>query len=463
MNKNTIGILFVVCFVHFVLGFDINIVSISLYPISQYFNISPDIASRIMWMYFLILTCFLQIFGKLADIKGFKFLYISGILIFSTFSLLCGISVDFTSLTIFRTFQAIGAAILFGLTPALISEHFANDIKGKIFGVNYSFVAIGGVAGRFLSGILVEEFSWRFIFLINLPVCLIALLIGILAIPNEKQKTKDKKIDEKFDLLGSIFLFLTLFGLLYFLNIINKSELHSFKVIIPFFLFLVFLPVFIYRELKISFPLLNLRLLKNLNLTKQLSLFFLIYIFTNGMIFISPFFLQKIFTYSAKTTGFLLTITSTAQIFSGYLSGYLVDKTSSKYIIFYGLGLTFISMILFSTLGVDSEIYLIIFLLGLYGISVGLTIPANTKAVMEYAPEFAKGSVSAFMITIIRIGSAFGICLYGILYSLLLNGESGTSGTNIIGYKYIFLFGALVSLLGTIISLTINNNKKKNN
>lgn len=457
MNRKTFGLLVVICLVHFLLGFDINIVSISLPSISKYFNIQPDEATRIVWLYFLILTCFLQIFGKLADIKGFKTLYITGIATFSIFSLLCGISNGFHELTIFRVFQSVGSAILFSLTPALISLYFQDEIKGKIFGINYSFVALGGVVGRFFSGILIEEFSWRAIFIVNLPIALIALIIGIFAIPQIKKGLQVKK----FDIQGSAILFLSLFGLLYLLNIINKTDLFIDKII-TLLLFLLFLPIFIYWELKISFPLLNLRLLKNKNLTKHLIIFLLIYIFTNGMIFLTPFFLQNIFGFSIILTGFLMTITSIGQVFSGYLSGFLADLVKSKYIIFSGLILTLISLILFSKLlnGINNISFIII-LLAIYGISVGLSIPANTKSVMGYAPEYEKGSVSGFMITVIRIGSALGITLYATLFSMLV-GEQIHSLPFADGYKYIFLFGALLSLIGAIFSLTLKNNTDKN-
>ncbi len=458
MIKKKFGILAVVCLVHFFLGFDINITSISLSSISQYFNIPPEITSRIVWLYFLIVTCFLQIFGRIGDIKGYKNIYILGISIFSISSILCGLSQSFFELTLFRVLQAIGGAILFGLTPAIISKYFKDEITGKIFGINYSFVALGGVIGRFTSGLLIENFSWKAIFLVNIPIFITTFILGIFFIPREEVKNQGEK---KFDLLGSFLIFSGLFGLLYFLNIVNTTDLHSYKIIFSLLLFLIFFPLFIYRELKISFPLLNLRLLRNFTLSKHLLIFLIIYIYTNGIIFISPFYLQNIFNYSVITVGFLMTITSIAQVFSGYISGHLADKINSRYILFSGMTLTFITFISFSLLNSNSNINTIIIVLGLYGISVGLSIPVNTKEVMRFAPQFSKGSVSGFMITIIRTGSALGICLFGILYSVFIESNFRNSEGNTNNYNYIFLAAAIISLVGVVITLTLKSNRKK--
>ncbi|MCX7833044.1 MAG: MFS transporter [Ignavibacteria bacterium] len=457
MNKKNFGLLIVVCIVHFILGFDINIVSISLPSISKYFNLTPVITSRIVWLYFITLTPLLLIFGKLGDIRGFKNLYLIGIIIFSVSSLMCGLSYNFLQLTLFRALQAIGSAILFGLTPAIISLYFYDGIKGKIFGINYSFVAFGGVVGRFLSGILIEKFSWHAIFLVNLPICILAFVLAIFTLPNGKLSLSERK----FDLIGAMLLFSSLLGLLYFLNIFYRIELYSYKVIISIISFLVLFPLFIYRELKIKYPLLDLRILRNYNLTKHLTIFLLVYIITNGMIFITPLFLQNVFSYSEVLTGFLLTITSIAQVFAGYVSGYFSDKIYSKYILLSGLLLSFISFILFSLSNIGSNASFIILVLALYGVSVGLSVPVNTKSVMEYAQEFQKGSVSGFMITIIRIGSALGIAIFALLYSIFIEGQLQYQDINFSGYKYIFWIGAFISFIGLVITSSLKKSLDK--
>jgi len=91
-----------VCLIHFLLGLDINIVSVSLPYISAHFQVSMAVVSRIVWIYFLILTCLLLAFGKIGDIKGFRKIYIAGILLFLTGSLLCGVSQSFSMLVFFR-------------------------------------------------------------------------------------------------------------------------------------------------------------------------------------------------------------------------------------------------------------------------------------------------------------------------------------------------------------------------
>ena len=125
-----------VCLVHFILGLDINIVSVSLPAISSHFNVNASEASRIVWIYFLVLTGFLPGFGRLGDLIGFKKLFLAGIFIFLISSIFNSIAPSLNLLILSRAFQALGTAVLFALTPAIISSYMDENIKGRAFGIN---------------------------------------------------------------------------------------------------------------------------------------------------------------------------------------------------------------------------------------------------------------------------------------------------------------------------------------
>ncbi|MCX6163458.1 MAG: MFS transporter, partial [Ignavibacteriae bacterium] len=186
--------------VHLLLGLDINIVSVSLPTIAEHFGVNAGVASRVVWIYFLILTCFLLGFGKLGDLKGFRKLYLIGISVFTLGSLLSALSFNFNTLVIFRVIQALGGAVLFALTPALIVAYLPLEIRGKVFGINYAFTALGGIIGRGLSGYLIESFGWNSIFMINIPIGILAVIIGLMFIPKAQLLNQSSK----YDLKGSI-------------------------------------------------------------------------------------------------------------------------------------------------------------------------------------------------------------------------------------------------------------------
>jgi EmrB/QacA subfamily drug resistance transporter len=464
------GLIVSLSLVHLLLGLDINIVSVSLPSIAEHFNVNPGIVTRIVWIYFLILTCFLMGFGRLGDLKGFKKIYLVGISTFILGSFLCGISFDFNFLVAFRVIQSIGGAILFALTPAIISTYIPANIRGKVFGINYSFVAFGGIIGRGLSGYLVDFFGWNSIFFINIPIGIIAIILCLLYIP----KIVSVNSLKKFDLTGSILIFISLFSLLYIINTGNDSGWFSPLIIISSSISLLFITFFLIHESKLNkhghlksdsiktTPILNFKVLKNKELSLPIISFLLIYIITNGMIYIFPFFLLWIKNFTKKEAGLLMAIPSVLQMFSGYSSGDLSDKKSIKIISITGIFLIIFTYFLYIMLNQDSGMLFIIITLIFYGIAIGSFIPANTNYIMSIAPAEEKGSISSFMTTVIRLGSALGITIFGAIFTSFIPQKNPIqSGIPVemilIGFKYTFFFGAFISIITFLITLFRKN------
>lgn len=458
-KKTAYPVIITLCVVHFILGLDINIVNISLPSLASQFNVNAGKVTMIVWVYFLVLTGFLMTFGKLGDLKGYKKIYTAGIIIFTAGSFLCGLANDFSMLIIFRVIQATGGAVLFALTPAIISSYVPASYSGKAFGINYMFTALGGVVGRGLSGYIIQMFGWNSIFFLNVPAGLIALILVIYFIPS-KQITSTEK---KFDIAGSALIFISLFSLLYALNIAPEQGWTSGIIISCFSVSVIFLVLFIFRESKINYALFDLSLLKNRQLILSIFAFMLVYIITNGIIFIFPFYLQWSRNISKEETGLIMLIPSVMQIISGYLSGHFSDKRGSRDVCIAGIIITVISFGFFLFLDSNSPMPLIIASVVLYGFSIGLFIPSNTNRVMLFAGDGKKGSVSSLMITVIRAGSAFGVSFFGVIFSAFVpqkNPVQEQVPVNIIntGFKYAFLFGLIVALTGLIVSLLIKNN-----
>jgi EmrB/QacA subfamily drug resistance transporter len=446
--------------VHLLLGLDINIVSVSLPTVAEHFGVNAGVVSRVVWIYFLILTCFLLGFGKLGDLKGFKKIYILGISVFTFGSLLSAFAFDFNLLVIFRVIQALGGAVLFALTPALIVAYLPVEIRGKVFGINYAFTALGGIIGRGLSGYLIDSFGWNSIFLINIPIGIIAVLIGIKYIP----KLQIFKKDAKYDLYGSVFIFAALLTMLFVINAGQEYGWTSLIIIscivISVFSFIAF---YIYEK-KINrgegnaiSPLLNFSVIKQKYISFPIITFALIYIITNGMIYLFPFYLQWIRNLPKKEIGLLMAIPSLLQMVSGYLSGSLSDKRSIKIICSTGIVLTIISYFTFIFLDVSSNYYYVVFSIILYGIAIGVFIPANTNRIMSFAPPDQKGSISSLMTTVIRLGSAFGVTAFASIFTFFVPQKNPVQA----GVSIDSILTGLICILALIINLFINDRLNK--
>lgn len=440
-------LIFILSIIHFLLGFDINIVSISLPSIATYFNTTPNDISSIVWVYFLIITCFLLFFGKFGDEFGFKKLYLSGITLFTLGSLLCAFSPSIIILVSARVVQAIGAAVLFALTPAIISAYIPENIRGRAYGINYSFVAIGGVIGRAGSGYLIGNFGWQSIFIINILVGIFAIYTAYKLIPNKKPEKNNKP----FDYIGTVLIFIALLSLLFAINKVNEFGISSLYILVSLAAAIIFGILFLYRQKVFSNPLFHFSILKNKNLSIHFILFFLIYIITNGTIFLFPFYLLSLKVFSVKDIGLMMTVPSLMQMFSGYLSGILSDKIKPKIILIIGFILILISYVGYTFLNYDSSINFILITMAVYGFGIGFSIPVNTKSVMSYSSEDNKGSVSSFMTTIIRTGSAFGVCLFAAINNYF---TPVVNDANImVAFRNTFIFGAAVAVTGFIILL----------
>jgi EmrB/QacA subfamily drug resistance transporter len=450
-----------VCLIHFLLGLDINIVSVSLPYISAHFQVSMAVVSRIVWIYFLILTCLLLAFGKIGDIKGFRKIYISGILLFLTGSFLCGVSQSFSMLVFFRIIQAFGSAVLFALTPAVIASEIPAELRGRVYGINYSFTSLGGIIGRAASGFIVENFGWNSVFLISIPLGLITIYFSYKYI---------KEINfsgHRFDYYGTILIFAGLFSLLFALNTGEEKGWTSPFITGLFLISVILIGFFIFRQKKAEHPLLDFRILKDKKISMSVLTFVFVYIITNGMIYLSPFYLTWIKNYPKEQTGLLMAVPSVMQFFSGYLSGYLSDKSKGFNVCSAGIILITVTTGLCILLSPESELLMIILIFSLYGFSIGFFIPSNTANIMKGAPINDKGSVSSLMTTSVRLGSTFGVVLFGLVFMSFVPEknplQAGISPDVIItGFRAAFLFGSFAGLMG-IITVYMSSEKKIEN
>jgi len=461
MMKKYFALIINLCLIHFLLGLDINIVSVSLPSIALHFNVEVGIVSRVVWVYFLVLTCFLLAFGKLGDIKGFKKIYIAGIFIFLSGSLLCYFTNDFNLLVIFRVYQAFGSAVLFALTPAIIAAGIPEEMRGRVYGINYSFTALGGIIGRAASGFLIEGLGWNSIFLINIPIGVIALIITYKYLGN--YHNADAKT--KFDIAGTILIFLGLFLLLYGINTGDYFGWTSLTTVSLFIVSAALIASFIMRQYKISFPLLNLNILKDKNISFSVLSFVFVYIITNGMICITPFLLLWIKGLPKQEMGLLMAVPSLFQFFSGYLSGYLSDKINSRIVRITGIVSIAVSLLMYLLISPETDILIIILILSFYGFAIGFFIPSNTNKIMTSAPPEQKGIISSFMTTSIRLGSALGVVMFGAVFSYFVpvkNPVQNGVETAVLlsGFHAAFIFAFIAALIG--LYFVLKSNKRIN-
>lgn len=221
---------------------DSGMVNVALPTIMRFFDLSLERAELVVTLYLLTITITLVFWGKLADRLGRGNIYLSGMAIFSIGAVACYLASGFGWLLLSRFIQALGASMMMSSGPAIIKTVFPADHLGRSLGLVGIATACGLLTGPFVSGLLLSSFSWRMIFLIHLPITVVAVILGgLFLIGQLNQKNNNKP--QPFDWKGSccwvamVVLALTVFHSFDgFLSLMNTSALLGFSAL--FYLFL---------------------------------------------------------------------------------------------------------------------------------------------------------------------------------------------------------------------------------
>jgi len=350
---------------------DGSIVNVALPTLVR--ELDTDFAT-VQWVvlaYLLTLTVLLLSIGRLADMVGKKQIYTYGLALFALGSLLCGLSPNVYFLILFRVFQAVGATMIMALGMAIVTESFPPNERGKALGISGTMVSIGIAIGPTLGGIILDLFSWNWIFFVNLPVGIIGIMMVTRYVPNLKPKGK-----QRFDFLGAGTLFFSLLSFLFALTMGQNEGFLDFRTIALFCSWIVFLALFIGIEKKAKQPMLQLDMFRNPLFSINLITGFFTFVAFSGTIILLPFFLENIMGYEIRQVGLLLAMIPASM---GIIAGSLSDRFGTRRITLIGLGIILFGYLAFTSISIEVTFLSLVFFfccrLGLeWGFSCLLTI-----------------------------------------------------------------------------------------
>lgn len=199
----------------FMSSLDGTIVNIALPTISETFGISSTTVSWVATAYMLVMAGCILVFGKISDVIGLRSVFLSGFAVFSAGSFFCGMLPDlfhsFPLLVGSRVFQAIGGAMITAIAPAMVSVYVPGERRGAAMGTVMTLAALGTALGPSVGGVLTQYLSWNWIFFINVPIGIIAVLLGARVIPPADKLAGTKR----FDVWGAILVFCGLAALIF--------------------------------------------------------------------------------------------------------------------------------------------------------------------------------------------------------------------------------------------------------
>ncbi|MCL5237344.1 MAG: MFS transporter [Nitrospirae bacterium] len=394
---------------------DVSIVNVAMPTLKNTFNVSMAVIEWIAMAYMLTLTIFLPLFGRLSDMYGRSKLYNIGFVVFSVGSLLCGMSPTAGFMIVSRVIQAIGAGLLQANSVAIITHAFPANERGKAIGIQGAIQAISMSVGPFVGGILIATVGWRAIFYINIPIGILGTLAALFILP-PNQKVKEK---EKVDYLGAAFFASGLAFLVLAFNEGVKLGWASHTIIMYFLSSTVLLSLFIITELRVEHPLIDLKLFKNAtfligNLTGMLSYYVLF-----AIMFLMPFYLEKVLGYSVALTGSLLTPIPLAMAVVAPFSGHISDKYGSRIMTTSGMLISALACFSLLFMGVSAQLPLLVAVLILLGVGMGLFTPPNNSAIMGSAPRDKLGVAGGVLNMMRSLGLIFGVDISGVIFTTL--------------------------------------------
>ncbi|WP_077831870.1 MFS transporter, partial [Clostridium beijerinckii] len=345
-------------------------------------NVTTSSIQLVATSYLIVIAGTVLIFGRLGDMFGKSKMFIFGLGLFTLGSLLCGITSSFPILILARVVQSIGAAGTMANNQGIITETFPPSERGKALGFLGTSIALGSLIGPGLGGLIVGAASWEYIFLINVPIGVIALFCAIKLLPKENKAAKGK-----LDILGAVlfvFAIVPLFGALYEginIGFEDPMILLSFAIAITSFI------IFIFVEKKKEDPLLQLNIFSNKLFSLSIFCAFITFvgIFCNNIIL--PFYLQDVMNYTPEHTGLIMMVDPLLLTVVAPFSGSLSDKIGSEILTFIGLILISLGLVLMATLNIDSNLLITIVFIGIMSIGLGLFQSPNNSLIMSTVPK----------------------------------------------------------------------------
>ena len=463
-DKSRWTILIIVLMSTFMSALDGSIVNVALPKMAKALNVTTSSIQLVAISYLIVIAGTVLIFGRLGDMLGKAKMFKFGMGLFTFGSLLCGITSSFPVLIMARVVQAIGAAGTMANNQGIITEIFPPNERGKALGFLGTSVALGSLVGPGLGGLIVGAASWEFIFLINVPIGIIALFYAIKLLPKGR-----KTVQGKMDGIGAILFMFTIVPLFVALSEGLNSGFTDPIILTGFAASIISFIAFILVEKKKQNPLLQLQIFSNKLFSLSIFCGFITFvaIFCNNIIL--PFYLQDVMSYTPQHTGLILMVYPLLLTVVAPISGALSDKIGSEVLTFIGLVLISLGLILMSILNVDSTVLTMIIFIGIMSIGMGLFQSPNNSLIMSTVPKDKLGIAGSVNALVRNLGMVCGIALATTLLYSMMSSKIGYRVTDFVvgrndafiyGMRIVYITAGVISLVGAALTFLRLTRKK---
>lgn len=410
--------------------------------------------AHIEWVatvYLLVVSALLLGVGRMGDLRGHKRIYLGGFALFVLGSALCGLAPTAGWLIGLRGLQAVGATMLFANALAIVTKSFPGSVRGRVLGALGMFTYLGLTTGPSLGGWIADAIGWRWVFYINVPVGLLALVLAWRVIADDRPEGRP----EPFDFRGGALFTLGLVALLVALDQGHSWGWGSLRVVGLLAASVVLLVAFVVVEGRTEHPMLDLSLFRTHLFAFSAVSAMLNYVAVSCVTFLLPFLLIQGRGLSPRNAGLVLTAQPLVMAVAAPVSGTLSDRVGSRAPATLGMVLLASGLLLLARISGGSSVAAIAWGLAVVGLGVGIFVSPNNSALMGSAPRNRQGIASGVLAEARNVGMVLGVGLAGAVFTTVMaHGGVGDVASLVRGVQVGLVAAAVVAAVGVVTSWT---------
>lgn len=362
--------------------------------------------------YLLASTVTVPIYGKLSDVYGRRPFFLLGMSLFLLGSALSGTSQNMTELILYRGIQGLGAGAMLPIVQAIIGDIFPPKERGRWQGLMMAVFGLATIVGPWAGGSITDNWGWRWVFYVNMPIGALALIFCTIALPSVYRKH-----EHEIDYIGALLLVVAAVPMLLgFSWAGNQYAWNDWHVLASFVVSALGWAAFVVKELRTREPIIAPRFFRNSIFTISVVTSFFVSFGMFGAIMFIPLFMQAVIGDSAANSGMQLTPMMLGFIASSLIGGQIMSRTGRyKWLAVSSLAVAVVGMFLLGQMDVHATNGLVIRDMVVTGLGLGVTLSLFTIVVQNAFPLREMGVVTATLQFFRSIGGTIGIAIFGSL------------------------------------------------
>jgi EmrB/QacA subfamily drug resistance transporter len=441
-------VLIITCIGVFLAQLDTSIVNLALRQIGASLRASVSGLQWVIDAYNLAYASFLLAGGTLGDTYGRRRLFVAGIGLFATGSLVCGLASDNLVLIGGRALSGLGAALAVPTSLAILSDTYPDATeRAKAIGIWASCNALAWLIGPTFGGLIVGQYGWRAVFLIVVPIALVAAAVTLVQIADGRRAPR-RTIDVKGQILGALTLGAFAFG---FIEAPHWGWTST-QTIACLIAALATLVAFVVAERRAHEPLLPLGIFGTVTFTAASGVATAMTFGMYAMLFLMPLYLQTVHGSSAPIVGLQMLPMSVAFFAVSQWSGSLVARVGARAMMTTGMAAMGAGLLLLSTIGAHAGLAHVELAFLIIGLGLGLNTGPVLSVAVTVAPKSYSGTASSVINTARMVGATLGVALLGGLFAMYAGNDPSSAEAIVAGVRPAMLGGAIAEGLGAVLA-----------